>query len=291
MVTRSEISKRTWRARKRGPGKGTCYFCKKKIFAGGVIMRGRKLHKGCAEAKGAGLVPAQIGKNPRIDAFTKQYLEKDYPFIIEDWLKIKKAVESGTSPLDVANEMNEVAASLKWKEYPIGKRVLKSLENGLFDTAYEELTRWFKKIGYNPRRITRRRAPRDAFRYFGAEELNPKRQGPKYVFGPTGYRPPAKWFSRIAQGASASYFGKKLKDLTRTEAAKVGQIVGGIWAKFSDVTRLEILKKYEPSAVRTNPTQMLSCPVCGINNPVNRAGVYLKCRNCRNPLRVVKVRR
>ena len=141
----------------------------------------------------------------------------------------------------------------------------------------------------------RRRIPRDAFRYFGARELNPgahwhdeqakkaleyleqkgrseyvegvldahlqsmtasRAQGilnPRYVFGPTGFRPPAKWFAKMAQGVSASYFGKKLRDLTKSQSARVGQIVGGIWARFSDKTRLEILKKYEPAAARANP--------------------------------------
>ena len=195
---RSELSKKIWRTRKRGPGKGTCYFCKQKIFVGGIIMSGHKFHKGCGESWGAGLTPAQVGKNP-----------------------------------------------------------------------------------------DKRRAPRDAFRYFGARELNPK----KYIFGPTGYRPPAKWFSKMSEGAAASYFGKKLKELTSAQRAKVGQIVGGIWAKFSDATRLEILKKYEPSAVRVNPVQMLSCPICGVANPVSRAGVYLKCKSCGKPLRAVRVRR
>ena len=198
---RSELSKKIWRTRKRGPGKGTCYFCRKKIFAGGVVMSGHKFHKGCGESWGAGLTPAQAGKNPVI---TEQ-----------------------------------------------------------------------------------RRAPRDAFRYFGARELNPK----KYIFGPTGYRPPAKWFSKMSEGAAASYFGKKLKDLTKSERAKVSQIAGGIWAKFSDATRLEILKKYEPSAVRVNPVQMLSCPACGNPVRVSRHGVYLKCPSCNTSLVSVKVRK
>ena len=140
------------------------------------------------------------------------------------------------------------------------------------------------QVGKNP---DKRRAPRDAFRYFGARELNPK----KYIFGPTGYRPPAKWFSKISEGSAASYFGKKLKDLTKSERAKVGQIVGGIWAKFSDATRLEILKKYEPSAVRVNPVQMLSCPACGNPVRVSRHGVYLKCPSCNTSLVSVKVRK
>ena len=129
---------------------------------------------------------------------------------------------------------------------------------------------------------SRKRAPRDAFRYFGAGELNPR-----YIFGPTGFRPPSRWFAKMSQGASASYFGKKLKDLTKAQSAKIGQIVGGIWAGYSDKTRLEILKKYEPSAILSNP---LPCPNCQTLNPISRANVYLKCKGCGMLLRRVNVK-
>ena len=134
------------------------------------------------------------------------------------------------------------------------------------------------QVGKNPKRITR-----DAFR-FGAEELNPQ-----YVYGPTKFRPPSKWFAKIGEGTSASYFGKKMKNLTRAEAAKVGQIVGGIWAKYSDKTRLDILRKYEPSAVRV--VRNLSCPICGTSNPVSQSNVRVKCIKCGTQLRSVKVKR
>ena len=124
---------------------------------------------------------------------------------------------------------------------------------------------------------------------------------------PTGFRPPVKWFAKMAQSASASYFDKKLKDLTRAQSAKIGQIVGGIWARYSDKTRMEILRKYEPSAVRANvgvniniPTtgyslgsrvSNLSCPVCQTLNPVSRQNVYLRCSKCGTPLRSVRVKK
>ena len=192
-MERSEISKQTWRRRKREGGKATCTYCGRPIFAGGVKSPGGKAyHKTCYEAYYAGLVPAQVGKNPK-----------------------------------------------------------------------------------------EQRAPRDAFR-FGAEKLNPK-----YAFGPTGFRPPAKWFAKIAQGSAASYFGKQLRDLTRAEAAKVGQIVGGIWAKYTDKTRLDILRKYEPSAVRA--VRNLPCPICGTSNPVSQSNVRLRCSKCGTSLRSVRV--
>lgn len=65
-ISRSQISKKTWAARKRGKGKGTCAFCHKKIFAGGVRYSGKKWHKTCLAARMMGFTLKQIGKaNPR----------------------------------------------------------------------------------------------------------------------------------------------------------------------------------------------------------------------------------
>jgi len=235
-------------------------------------MDNKSYHKGCAEAKGAGLTPAQVGKNPVIteqrraprDAFryfgARELNPKRYPKEVEKvWQSWKRQMGKLISESDLADARAQ----------------------------FEHLVEFGKsgKIHYPGYLSYGERLAIDAGRRL-ARELNPE-----YRFGPTGYRPPAKWFSKMAESSAASYFGKKLKDLTKTEKAKVGQIVGGVWAKFSDATRLEILKKYEPSAVRANPIQMLSCPICGVINPVNRAGVYLKCSSCKNPLMSVKVRR
>ena len=64
-MRRSEISKATWRKRKREGGKATCAFCGMAIYSGGVTKGGFAWHKGCLEAKMAGLTPRQMGKNPR----------------------------------------------------------------------------------------------------------------------------------------------------------------------------------------------------------------------------------
>ena len=119
------------------------------------------------------------------------------------------------------------------------------------NTPLHKVCAELKFAGYRRKELIKnpdKRAPHNAFRYFGAKELNPK-----YQFGPPGFRPPSKWFAKMSQGVSASYFGKRVKDLTQAESAKLGQIVGGIWAKYKPYTRMQILKKYEPSAVRINP--------------------------------------
>lgn len=121
---------------------------------------------------------------------------------------------------------------------------------------------------------------------------------PKFKFGPTGFRPPRKWFYKMARSSALSYFSKPLKLLSAKQKARVSKIVGGIWAKYTDATRMDILKKYEPSAVRAlaNPSllgtkiEMLNCPACNGLNPVSRLNVYLKCNTCGAPLRSVRVR-
>jgi len=196
-MNRSQLMKSIWRKRKREGGKATCSFCGRAIFAGGVRMKGKPYHKGCSEFAGAGLMPAQVGLNPR------------------------------------------------------------------------------RKRG---------RIPRDGFRYFGAEPLD----NPRYSFGPTGFRPPARWWSKMAESAAASYFGKKLKKLTKGQKERVSTIVGGIWAKFSDATRRAILREYEPSATRANPKlrniHQLPCPICKNPIAVNRANVSVICPKCKTSL-------
>jgi len=44
---RSELSKSIWRKRKREGGKGTCFHCKRAVFAGGTRREGRLYHKTC----------------------------------------------------------------------------------------------------------------------------------------------------------------------------------------------------------------------------------------------------
>ena len=64
-MNRSEISKRTWRARKRSGTKVMCPFCKKPVFAGGTMHQKRRYHKTCLRFSKAGLSRKQAGvSNP-----------------------------------------------------------------------------------------------------------------------------------------------------------------------------------------------------------------------------------
>ena len=66
MPTRSEISKKAWRARKRRGGKGKCAYCHHPIYVAGVVSGGRKYHKTCLASHKAGLTRKQAGvANPR----------------------------------------------------------------------------------------------------------------------------------------------------------------------------------------------------------------------------------
>ena len=64
MTTRSAISKRAWRRRKREGGKATCFYCGRNIYAGGVIIGVRQYHKTCFAFAKAGFRPKQVGMNP-----------------------------------------------------------------------------------------------------------------------------------------------------------------------------------------------------------------------------------
>ena len=69
-------------------------------------------------------------------------------------------------------------------------------------------------------------------------------------------RPPARWWAKMSHGVAKSYFGKKVKSLSRAESARAGRVVGGIWANFSDATKEMIMRKYEPTAA-SNPVKLI----------------------------------
>ena len=62
-ITRPEVSRRTWAARRRAGGYGTCAYCGEKIYTGGVRYKGRLYHETCASLKRAG-VSARAMTNP-----------------------------------------------------------------------------------------------------------------------------------------------------------------------------------------------------------------------------------
>jgi len=63
-------------------------------------------------------------------------------------------------------------------------------------------------------------------------------------------RAPARWWAKMSHGVAKSYFGKKVKSLSRAESERVGRVVGGIWSSFSDATKEMIMRKYERNSVR-----------------------------------------
>ena len=77
---------------------------------------------------------------------------------------------------------------------------------------------------------------------------------PEYAYGPTGFRPPSAWFTKMLKRVAAQYPKEKVESKGAYRQA-LSRIVGGIWARFDDATRLKILQKYEPSA---NPLATLS---------------------------------
>lgn len=140
---RSELSKKIWRKRKRGPAKGTCAFCGRKIFAGGVLIQGKKMHKGCAEAWHAGLRPKHIGRNPR------KGLPDLHEAVIRDIKAAKKMVPLGYTQIKRSDA-----------EYIARK----------YNLPVEVIMRASKYL--NPKGSTIRREPRDAYRFYGASPLS-----------------------------------------------------------------------------------------------------------------------
>lgn len=69
-------------------------------------------------------------------------------------------------------------------------------------------------------------------------------------------RPPKKWWDKVAGKASLNYFHKSPKYLNKADKNRLGEIVGGIWKKFSPATKRMIMKKYEanPRTIDVTPT-------------------------------------
>ncbi len=91
------------------------------------------------------------------------------------------------------------------------------------------------------------------------------KRNPEYAYGPTGYRPPKKWFDHMLAKMKKSYKGTK---------GELSRLVGGIWAKQTDKVRAEIVKKYEPSAA--NPLTGV-CPLHGNPISVNPKAKRVRC--------------
>ena len=78
------------------------------------------------------------------------------------------------------------------------------------------------------------------------------RRNPEYAYGPTGYRPPKKWFNKMLAKVKKEYRGTK---------AELSKVVGGIWAKQTNKVREAIVRKYEPGTANPKKGQK-KCPIC-----------------------------
>ena len=71
---------------------------------------------------------------------------------------------------------------------------------------------------------------------------------PRYAYGPTGFRPPARWWAKTIAGLKVGY--KRARGMTEREySGNIARIAGGIWSRYTDTTRRKILAKYEPEAL------------------------------------------
>ena len=309
-LSRSEISKKAWRARKKGPGKGICAFCGKKIWAGGVTYNGKKWHKGCLESYKFGLTKKQAGvANPR-GGYPKTDIQRAATHF---GVPVSKVTPSMVRTLPSRGGLVSGAANPWYMgagatlHYPPGTRVKliepnmltgepKGTKGIVIEEAGSYATRGYRvrtkdgKIKFWHFSITRPigqrsdnpRRTRDSYRFYGAKELNP--------------RPPAVWWSRMWAKTAAGY-PRKAGETLEHWRADISRITAGIWWKYPEATRQRLIRRYDklatPSKALVNVAgvQMLKCPACGNPVPISRQNVYLKCPKCGAPLRHVNVTR
>lgn len=213
---RSEISRRAWRQRK---PKGIDPYTGKPVYVGGVRYKGSLYHKTSLEAMKMG-IPASVVSNPH----------EDNVYVVN--------LDNGTMGIWLGRSLTEVRSKVytdlrdrygrNWRER-IGI-------TGIYLATQEEVS-WIKVMGGsiqgNPLR------PRISS-YTGPRLLRRN----SYAFGPTGFRPPAKWWAKTIAGLRASY--KPLPGMTKKMYhGAISRIAGGIWSRFTDETRIAIVKKYE----------------------------------------------
>ena len=243
---RSQVSKRTWRERKRKGPKARDVVTGHPIWAGGMRYKGRPMSKSTAAALAVGIPPGMIG-NPTLQVHLDNYAR------LIDHLRM--APESKFLQGKAYQEYNNLR-----------------LLGYLVAAPHEEIP----GLG-NPfrKRRTLYRGPRLPLRSRaipGATKLNP------YAYGKTGFRPPAAWFAKMMLSVRRAY--KKLPGMTEVKyRAHLGQIIGGIWAKFPQRVRDAILKKYEPMAPAAralNPHSGI-CPIHSIRIPIAPEAKRAKC--------------
>ncbi len=94
-------------------------------------------------------------------------------------------------------------------------------------------------------------------------------------------RPPKGYFKDMLPQIKRQY--------PKRPAGVYDRIIAGIFWKLPENKRQEIINRYDK--VKVNPkTELLECPSCHAKNPVSRAGVFLKCSNCKKNLVSVKVK-
>ena len=211
---RSELSKKIWRRRKREGGKGTCAFCHKSIFTGGVRYRGLPYHKTCLGFAMRGLRPEQLA-NPQLSSITDiNPLSEEQLLLLSKRFKVGRIL---TEPISRQKAM--VLGPLA----PRGWFMAQYLHKPIKEIAYFG---WFLKPSEHEKIMGLRTGnprARTAWRYYGATPMNP--------------RPPARWWSEWFPKIRAAYPG--------ASGERAARITAGIWWDFPESTRKMLIKRYE----------------------------------------------
>ena len=104
-------------------------------------------------------------------------------------------------------------------------------------------------------------------------------------------RAPAVWFSREWGKQALKNPIKPSEDKTDWRK-RVSRSVIDVWKKIPYRNKCILSKKFSaPSSSLGARQVMLPCPSCGRENPVSKAGVYMRCKDCGCRLVSVKIRR
>ena len=215
---RSAISKKAWRERKRKEGKAICYFCKHAILVGGVAYGAYRtpFHKGCLESARFGLTRKQAGvANPRRGPFP---LRRN-PDLQAHLAEYKHLV------LLVLQDRQR-GGSGEYFSHRAGQEETNLIKMGMTKEQIKEIDRDILSSfpSRNPRGL------RDAYRFYGAEELNP--------------RPPARWWAKMFPQVAAGY-PRRAKESLKKWREDISRILGGIWWKMPEATRERLIRKYD----------------------------------------------
>ncbi len=264
---RSEISKRTWRIRKKLGGKGKCAYCSRSIFTGGTSFKGRPYHATCLGFLKMGLTPKQAGvENPSKLWHLKRLAKLNESLDRIPWdlgpayqRTAGRVDEEEYAALQCPSCHNPIAnpkrLRIGWCSgcgAKVGVRNPKTVKCVRCGKAVEDIAGEFFSTPtteplcdecYTKRYHERKLADWKREAIEEAEHIiEPDEEGRIFPQNPVNPRPPAAWWTHMMARARAQYpkFGKE----------RLSQILGGIWYRYPEATRARIIREYDQNPAK-----------------------------------------